>query len=117
MHRNAAAWCRGAWAADDAIRHAVAAGEMVWAARLIEQHFDAVYSLRGEGATLQRWLAALPIEVVRARPRLLVAQAWMAWPVAKLGRLKGFWMQPSALLRPPPRSRSSPRSIGRQACL
>ena len=27
--------------ADDAVRHAVAAGEMTWAARLIEQHFDA----------------------------------------------------------------------------
>ena len=78
LHRNAAAWCEEHGLPDDAVRHAVDAGEMVWAARLIEQHFDAVYSLRGEGATLQRWLAALPAELVQARPRLLVAQAWMA---------------------------------------
>jgi hypothetical protein len=32
----------------------VAAGEMIWAARLIERHFDAVYNLHGEAATIQR---------------------------------------------------------------
>src|SRR4029077_11513664 len=52
----------------DAIRHAVAAGEMTWAARLIEQHFDAVHSLRGEAATVQRWLTPLPADLVRSRP-------------------------------------------------
>ena len=40
LHRNAAAWYEEHGLADDAIRHAVAAGEMTWAARLIEQHFD-----------------------------------------------------------------------------
>ena len=38
LHRNAAAWYAERGLADDAIRHAVAAGEMTWAARLIEQH-------------------------------------------------------------------------------
>ena len=28
--------------ADDAVRHALAAGDADWAARLIERHFDAV---------------------------------------------------------------------------
>ncbi len=78
LHRAAAAWSDEHRLPDDAVRHAVAAGEMIWAARLIEQNFDAVYSLRGEGATLQRWLAALPDDLVQVRPRLLVAQAWMA---------------------------------------
>ena len=44
LHRNAAAWYAGHGLADDAIGHAVAAGEMLWAARIIEQHFDMVYS-------------------------------------------------------------------------
>ena len=78
LHRNAAAWYEEHGLADDAIRHAVAAGEMTWAARLIEQHFDAVYNLRGEGATIQRWLSALPADLVRSRPRLLLAQALLA---------------------------------------
>ena len=61
LHRNAAAWYAEHGLADDAIRHAVAAGEMIWAARLIEQHFDVVFNLRGEGATIQ------PVAVGAAR--------------------------------------------------
>ena len=78
LHRNAAAWHEEHGLADDAIRHAVAAGEMAWAARLIERHFDTVFYLRGEGATVQRWLSGLPDDLVRCRPRLLLAQASLA---------------------------------------
>ena len=77
LHRNAAAWHDEQGLADEAVRHALAAGEDAWAARVIERHLDAVH-LRGEGATLQRWLAALPAELVRSRPRLLLAQALLA---------------------------------------
>ena len=86
LHRNAAAWSEEHGLADDAIRHAVAAGEMTWAARLIERHFDAVYYLRGEAATVARWLSALPTDVVESRPRLLLAQSLMA---AASGRVDG----------------------------
>ena len=78
LHRNAAAWYEQHGLADDAIGHAAAAGEMLWAARIIEQHFDMVYYVRGEAATIHRWLSVLPAEVVRSRPRLLLAQAMMA---------------------------------------
>ena len=78
LHRNAAAWYDDHGLADDAIRHAVAAGEMARAARLIEQHFDELFYLRGEGVTVQRWLSALPGDLVRTRPRLLLAQAFLA---------------------------------------
>jgi LuxR family maltose regulon positive regulatory protein len=77
LHRNAAAWYEHHGLADDAIGHAAAAREMLWAARIIEQHFDMVYD-RGEAATIHRWLLLLPAEVVRSRPRLLLAQALMA---------------------------------------
>ena len=78
LHRNAAAWCQEHGLADDAIGHAAAAGETAWAARIIEQHFDLVHRIRGEAATIDRWLSVLPAEVVRSRPRLLLAQAHMA---------------------------------------
>ena len=78
LHRNAAAWYEQHGLADDAIGHAAAAGEMLWAARIIEQHFDLVHRIRGEAATIDRWLSVLPAEVVRSRPRLLLAQAHMA---------------------------------------
>ena len=85
LHRNAAAWCQEHGLTDDAIGHAAAAGEMLWAARIIEQHFDMVYNIRGEAATIHRWLSVLPTEVVGSRPRLLLAQAIMA---ATSGRIE-----------------------------
>jgi LuxR family transcriptional regulator, maltose regulon positive regulatory protein len=74
LHRAAAAWCKQHGLVDEAVRHALAAGDAVWAARLIEQHFDALL-WPGEDATLRRWLQALPAELVRSRPRLCLAQA------------------------------------------
>ena len=77
LHRAAASWHEQHGLADYAVRHAVAAGEMGWAARLIEQQFDAIFLL-GESATIQRWLAALPAELDPIRARLCLARAWMA---------------------------------------
>jgi LuxR family transcriptional regulator, maltose regulon positive regulatory protein len=77
LHRAAAAWYEQHGLADDAVRHALAAGDAAWASRLVERHIDALL-LRSEGATLQRWLAALPAELVSSRPRLLLTQAVVA---------------------------------------
>jgi ATP/maltotriose-dependent transcriptional regulator MalT len=77
LHRNAAGWCERHGLADDAVRHALAAGDASWAARLVERHVDGLF-LHSEAATLQRWLAALPAELVARRPRLLLAQAILA---------------------------------------
>jgi LuxR family maltose regulon positive regulatory protein len=74
LHSSAAAWSQQQGLVNDAIRHALAAGELAWAARLIERHFDALQQA-GEYATLRRWLQALPAELVRSRPRLCLAQA------------------------------------------
>ena len=78
LHRNAARWYEQHGLPDPAIRHALAAGEQEWAARLVEEHFNTVFNLRGEQATIQSWLPALPEDLVRSRPRLLLAQAQMA---------------------------------------
>ena len=77
LHRAAAAWCEEHDLADDAVRHALAAGDAAWAARLVERHVEMLLG-RGEGATLRRWLSALPAESVRDRPRLYLAQAYGA---------------------------------------
>ncbi len=77
LHRNAAAWCERHGLVDDAVRHALAADDPIWAARLIERHFDAL-SRGSEGATVRRWIDTLPPEVVDSRPRLLLARARLA---------------------------------------
>jgi LuxR family maltose regulon positive regulatory protein len=75
LHRAAATWSEAHALGDDAIRHALAAGDPGWAARLIERHLEEQILRRSEAATMARWLAALPDEVVRARPRLCLGQA------------------------------------------
>jgi LuxR family transcriptional regulator, maltose regulon positive regulatory protein len=77
LHRAAAAWSEEHDLADDAVRHALAAGDAAWAARLVERHVEELLG-RSEGATLRRWLSALPAESVRDRPRLCLAQAYSA---------------------------------------
>src|SRR5262249_48823868 len=59
LHRAAAAWHEDHGLADGAIRHALAAGEARWAARLIERHAEEML-WRGEGATLCRWFDLVP---------------------------------------------------------
>jgi len=77
LHRAAATWCDEHDLADDAVRHALAAGDPAWAARLVERYVEELLG-RSEGATLRRWLSALPAESVRDRPRLCLAQAYGA---------------------------------------
>jgi LuxR family transcriptional regulator, maltose regulon positive regulatory protein len=77
LHRAAATWHEAHELADEAIGHALAAGDATWAARMIERQLDARI-LRWEGATLQRWLAALPPELVGSHPRLSLAKAIIA---------------------------------------
>jgi LuxR family maltose regulon positive regulatory protein len=77
LHRAAASWCEAHDLADDAVRHALAAGDSAWAAWLIEQHVEELLG-RSEGVTLRRWLSALPAKAVRDRPRLCLAQAYAA---------------------------------------
>ena len=77
LHHNAAAWYEEHGLADDAVRHALAAGDTTWAARLIERHFDETF-WPGERATVQRWLTALPAELAGSRPRLGLLRAILA---------------------------------------
>jgi len=83
LHRTAAAWYKEYGLVSEALRHALAAGEAVWAARLVEQHVEEALR-RGEGETLRGWLAALPHEVVRARPRLALAQVIAAFNAGRM---------------------------------
>jgi LuxR family transcriptional regulator, maltose regulon positive regulatory protein len=77
LHRAAAAWCEEHGLADDAVRHALAAGDTEWAARLVERHVETLLG-RGERATVQRWLTAIPAGLARSRPRLCLVRAILA---------------------------------------
>jgi LuxR family transcriptional regulator, maltose regulon positive regulatory protein len=89
LHRRAAAWWERQGLIDETIRHALACGDATWAARLVEQHLGETLR-RGESVTLDRWLSWLPEEVVRARPRLCLAQAMLEWHRYRLEAVEGL---------------------------
>jgi LuxR family maltose regulon positive regulatory protein len=75
LHGRAARWYEGAGMVDEAISHYASAGDMARAAELIERHARGLF-MRSEVARVHTWLAALPADLVRARPRLGIARAW-----------------------------------------
>jgi LuxR family maltose regulon positive regulatory protein len=76
-HRRTSQWLEGRGVLDDAIRHALLAGDEQSAIRIIEKH---CYRLLEEDQAyvLFNWLGRLPAEVIDQRPVLLLIQAWVA---------------------------------------
>jgi len=61
---------------DEALQYALAAGDLAAAAQLVEQNRHIPLNTEKEHI-LQRWLSLLPDEIVRQRPLLLLAKAWV----------------------------------------
>src|SRR5579859_1831955 len=83
LHRRASAWYEQQDLPRDAVHHALAAADFDQAARLMEQAGSELVS-RGEVATLQRWVSALPAELVRSRLELAVWQGWLLFVSGQL---------------------------------
>ena len=82
LHQRASSWYAQHDLIREAVHHALAANDFALAARLIEQAFNALVR-RGEIATLQRWAAALPDELVRSNIELSVLQGWLLFVKGK----------------------------------
>lgn len=74
LHRRAANWHARQGDRAEAVRHALAGGDVELAAELIELSLPELQRNRQE-STMRRWLRALPDEVVRDRPALSVGYA------------------------------------------
>jgi LuxR family maltose regulon positive regulatory protein len=83
LHRRASAWYEQQGLTHDAVYHALAVPDFALVARLVEQAFNALVR-RGEIATLQRWAAALPDELVRSSIELSILQGWLLFVSGKL---------------------------------
>lgn len=75
LHRRASAWYEQQGLLGEAIGHALEGQAWVEAMRLIAG-MSTLLAARGEQATLQRWLEALPEDTLRTHPSLCV---WYAW--------------------------------------
>jgi LuxR family transcriptional regulator, maltose regulon positive regulatory protein len=76
LHLRASEWYEDHGLLIEAILHALAGGAAVKAAQLIDKNRWALLG-RGEANTLQRWLDELPPEILRKRPGLSLAYAWI----------------------------------------
>jgi LuxR family transcriptional regulator, maltose regulon positive regulatory protein len=73
LHERASRWCAQAGLPDEAIRHAVAGGDLDAAAGLVALHYSPAVQ-GGQTATAARWLSLLPEDRVRADARLCYAR-------------------------------------------
>ena len=76
LHARASAWFVENGLIEEAIRHALAAGDVNGAAQLVEQNRQAMLNA-DRWYVLEKWLSMLPDTVIRHRPELLLAQAWV----------------------------------------
>ena len=77
LHARAGAWSAAAGDVSAAVAHLLAGGREASAADLVARSWNA-WLQTGRGATVTRWLDALPADVVTSDPRLCLARAWLA---------------------------------------
>jgi LuxR family maltose regulon positive regulatory protein len=75
LHRRASVWYEQAGMLDEALEHAVAAGDEARAARIVETHGRSLL-LRGELTTVLRWIGSLPEEEIERSAPICVIHAW-----------------------------------------
>jgi LuxR family maltose regulon positive regulatory protein len=92
LHRRARDWYAEHGYLHEAMRHALAGGQFEWVADCLERCYRP-FVFRGELATLRQWLEAIPIEIVRARPKLSVIYAWGSAYTGRLDAIEGYLQQ------------------------
>jgi LuxR family transcriptional regulator, maltose regulon positive regulatory protein len=75
LHRRASAWFDEHGLIEEALQHALAAGDFVLAARQMSDGLRDVIN-RVDKPTLERWLRLLPEERIERHPEILMIRAW-----------------------------------------
>jgi len=75
LHRLAADWNEKNGFPVEAVNHALAAKDFEAAADLIQQNASE-FTIRGELTTLLQWIEALPADVSRRHPQIIISKAW-----------------------------------------
>ena len=81
LHRLASAWFEAHGFLDEAMQHAIKAGDLELAAHQMSAGLRDVIN-REDRPTLDRWLHLIPEEMIQKRPELLMLRAWslqFAW--------------------------------------
>lgn len=89
LHRRASHWYRKHGFVEDAIAHALSAGDETAAVQAIEAHRHAAMN-QERWPQIEQWLRLLPRHLVDAHPELLLLEAWIwqrRWRLADIGPL------------------------------
>jgi LuxR family maltose regulon positive regulatory protein len=84
LHRRASAWFEHNGLLPEAVQHALAAADFERVADLIEHSAGVLFARPGLHGLLNTWLAALPGEIMRARPTLCILLAWLLFDRAQI---------------------------------
>ncbi|HEX6386111.1 MAG TPA: LuxR C-terminal-related transcriptional regulator [Anaerolineae bacterium] len=76
LHRRASAWFEENDLREEAVRHAVAAGDMDRAAELVSRYLKGLF-LRGQLNTIRHYVEMLPDEIIQSRLQFCTAYAWV----------------------------------------
>ncbi len=93
LHRRASTWFEEHGLLDEALHHALAAGDLDLAARQMSAGLRDVLN-REDRPTLERWLRLLPQEVIQQRPELLMIRAWVLqflWRFDQQAKVSSRW--------------------------
>ena len=78
LHRRASDWFARHELIEEAIRHALAAGDTGQAALLVEENIYPLLDREGDPGRLEKWIRLLPADVADNSVAVLLARAWVA---------------------------------------
>ena len=82
LHRRASSWFDGHGLMAEAIEHAMAAGDMHYAADELAHHWRTLYA-DGQTLSLMAWIERLPADAIAAHPTLAVVRAGLSRVVGR----------------------------------
>ncbi len=83
LHRRASEWYAEQGLVEEALEHALVAGDEAYAARLVEAQFLPARE-QEQWVQMERWLRLLPEEQIQSSPVLLCARVWIVWARGQL---------------------------------
>jgi LuxR family maltose regulon positive regulatory protein len=97
LHRRASTWFEGQGSINEAIRHAVAAQDPIWAAQIVEGQVREALD-HGDWFNLNHWLGLLPEGLADERLVLVLARAWQVATAFRFAELPALIARAEYLL-------------------
>jgi LuxR family maltose regulon positive regulatory protein len=97
LHARASRWFEGLGSIEEAIDHALEAGDPVRAAEVVEKHVSVEFNA-DHWYVVRNWLRRIPDEVKEGRPAILLAQAWIRYNQLRLPEIAALIGQAESCL-------------------